>query len=66
MNLGLTVFLQEHKQYSYTFQSKESNYQNFASVQKVLQIKLKYDTHIVDLRSSYYINFGVSNFVILV
>ena len=41
-------------------QSKESNYQNYASLQTVFSIKLKFDMYIVDTRSSYYINFGVS------
>ena len=35
-------------------------YQNYASVQTVLSIKLKFDMYIVDPRSSCYINFGVS------
>ena len=54
------MFLQEHKQKSYTFQYKESNYQNYASVQTMLSIQLKFDVYIVDIRSLYYINFGVS------
>ena len=57
---GLIVFLQEHKNNSYTLQSKESNNQNYVSVQKVLSIKLKFYMYIEDLRSSYYINFSVS------
>ena len=58
--LGLIVFLQEHKNNSYTLQSKESKHQNYASVQMLLSIKLKFNMHIVDPRSSHYINFGVS------
>ena len=60
VNLGLIVFLEEHKKISYTLQSKESNYQTYASDQTVLSIKLKFDMYIVDSRSSYYINFAVS------
>ena len=45
---------------SYTLQSNESNYQNYASVQTVLSTKLTFDMYIVNPRSSYYINFGVS------
>ena len=59
-NLRLIVFLQKRKKISYILQSKESNDQNYASVQTVLSIKLKFDMYIVDPHSSYYINFGVS------
>ena len=38
----------------------ESNYENYASVQTVFSIKLKFDVYIVDRRFCYYINFGVS------
>ena len=53
-------FLQEHEKNSYTLQSEESNYQNYASVQTELSIKLKFDMYIVDPRSSHYVNFDVS------
>ena len=37
-----------------------SNYKNYASIQTVLSIKLKFDKYTVDHRFSYYINFDVS------
>ena len=60
VDLGLIVFLQEQKQNSYTLQSKESNYQNYASVQRVFSTKFKFDMCIADQYSSFYINFGMS------
>ena len=53
-------FLQEYQKNFYTLQSMESNYQNYASIQTVLSIKLKFDMYIADHRSSYFINFGAS------
>ena len=40
--------------------ARKSSHQNCANIQTVLSIKLKFDMYIVDPRSSYYINFGVS------
>ena len=47
--------------FSYTLPSKESNYQNYASVQTVLPIKLKFDTYTlyIPVSRTIYI-FGVS------
>ena len=41
-------------------QPMNSSYKKCANVQAVLSIKLKFDMFIVDHRSSYCINFGVS------
>ena len=63
VNLRLKFFFffyKSRKSNSYALRNMESNYKKYASIQMVLSIELKFHMCIIDHRSSYYFNFGVS------